>query len=43
MELRLVGAELLRADGRTDRHKTKLIAAFRSYVYEPKILEILLE
>jgi hypothetical protein len=34
MEIHPVGGELLRADGQTD--VTKLIVAFRSFVYELK-------
>jgi len=38
MKVRLVGAELLHADGRTDRQTamTKIIVAFRNLAYAPK-------
>jgi len=36
MKIRPVGAELFHADGRTDRHTTKLIVAFRNFANAPK-------
>jgi hypothetical protein len=36
MKIRSVGAELFHADGRADRHMTKLIVAFRNFMKVPK-------
>jgi len=37
MKIRLVGATLLHADRRTEKHVTKLIIAFRNFANVPKI------
>jgi hypothetical protein len=34
-----VGAELFHADGRTDRHMTKPLVAFRNFTNAPKVIE----
>jgi len=40
MKIRRVRAEFFHADGRTDKHVTKLIVAFRNFANAPKNLTL---
>jgi len=40
MKIRPVEANLFHVDGRTDRHTTKLIIAFRNFAKAPKMTNI---